>query len=209
MMIGVFLVLALLLYIDVLSSSLIILTMSAMWTVLLYKYMSLFKHSQWLYLIALLVSVATIIFSDAAIVSFIARGYVAYSIFVVVMMVGVLPNHWTVSRHIKKYRGVLSILGFILITPHAFLHVFGVLDGINLFGIAAYVLMVPLTIISFQFIKKEIPPKDWLTVQKAAYVIYASLFVHLLLVGEWFDKIIYAVLLVLYVNNKLYKEFHK
>jgi DMSO/TMAO reductase YedYZ heme-binding membrane subunit len=158
---------------------------------------------------AFLVSIASIVWFKEAIVTFIVRGYVGYSMFLVVMMVGVLPNKWTISRNIKKYRGVLSILGFVLITPHAFLHVFGFLDDVNLFGIIAYVLMVPLTIISFQIIKKEISPQDWLTVQKAAYIIYGALFLHLIVVADWFDKIIYAVLLVLYLNNKLYKEFRK
>ena len=125
------------------------------------------------------------------------------------MMVGVLPNKSELARKIKKVRGVLSIMSFILITPHAMLHIFQIYSGVNLFGIVSYALMLPLTIISFQIIRREMKPKDWITVQKGAYIIYIALFAHLLWVGLWPDKVIYAILFTLYVNNKLIKELKK
>ena len=69
--------------------------------------------------------------------------------------------------------------------------------------------MVPLTIISFQIIRREIDNKDWIMIQKAAYGIYLILFVHLLFVAEWENKVVYAVLFTLYLNNKLIKELKK
>jgi DMSO/TMAO reductase YedYZ heme-binding membrane subunit len=125
------------------------------------------------------------------------------------MFTGVLPEKWKITRLMIKTRGAFSIIGFILISPHAFLHLFNVFEGINLFGIIAYALMVPLTIISFKTIRREINPRDWKIIQKASYFIYFSLFLHLLLVGDWFDKIIYAIVLTLYINNKLIKEYKK
>ncbi|QMS84296.1 hypothetical protein [Candidatus Xianfuyuplasma coldseepsis] len=208
-MIGVILVLLMLLIVDVMSVSLNILAVAGMLTALLYKWPHLFQARILWYFLSLVLAVLAVIFHTEEWMDYVTRGYLPYAILFVVMMVGVLPNKWTVSRHIKKRRGTLSIMGFILISPHAVLHVFEVFDGINLFGIVAYVLMVPLTIISFQIIKREIKPKDWLLVQKAAYIIYLALFAHLLWVGEWFDKVIYGMLLILYVNNKLLKEFSK
>ena len=208
-MVGVVLLLIMLLVLDVVSTAYNILAIAGIVTVLSYKWNHIFKHAVLWYLVAFIVSILSILFYDHVVFEYIVRGYLGYGIFLVVMMVGVLPNKWTLSRNIKKVRGVLSILGFLFITPHAFLHVFAYLDGVNLFGIVAYVLMIPLTIVSFQLVKKELSAKDWNTIQKGAYIIYLALFVHLLMVGDWPDKIVYAVILTLYVNNKLIKEWRR
>jgi len=208
-MIGVLLLLMMVLVLDVLTTSLNLIAIAGIVTIMAYKWNRWF-HVAWVwYLGALGISVAALIWNESPYLAYVYRGYLGYGIFLVVMMVGVLPNRWILSRNIKKVRGNLSILGFILISPHALLHVLEVLDGINLFGIVAYVLMVPLTIVSFQFIKQDIKPKDWLTIQKAAYVIYIALFAHLIMVGDWVDKVVYAVLLTIYLNNKLLKEWKR
>jgi DMSO/TMAO reductase YedYZ heme-binding membrane subunit len=163
----------------------------------------------YLYPLGLILGVISVFFYKDFYLRYVLNGLIGYGFFLVVMMVGVLPNKWTLSRRIKKVRGNLSILGFILISPHALMHIFGVFGTIDLFGIAAYALMVPLTIISFKVIKREIKPADWLKIQKGAYGIYLLLFVHLLVVSSWENKIIYAVIVTIYINNKLIKEFRK
>lgn len=206
-MISIVLILAFLLYMDVLSTSLTILAIAGIITVIGYKWPFIFKHASIFYSLAVVLSVISVVFYTSDVVTYITRGFMGYALFFTVMMMGVLPNKWTITRQLKKNRGVFSIMGFILISPHAFLHVFGFFNSINLFGIVAYVLMIPLTIISFRIIRNEISPKDWFTIQKAAYAIYIVLFAHLLFVGNWEDKVVYAVLATLYVNNKLWKEF--
>jgi DMSO/TMAO reductase YedYZ heme-binding membrane subunit len=125
------------------------------------------------------------------------------------MFAGVFPKRFKITQLMIKYRGLLSIIGFILVTPHALLHLFEFLNGINLFGIAAYALMVPLTLISFQVVRREIKPKDWNTILKASYIIYTLLFLHVLWVAPYEDKLLYIVILTLYINNKLLLEFKK
>jgi len=208
-MIGVILVLVTLLVLGVLPNSLNVLVVSGIISVISYKYRDFFKKSVIFYVIALIVVGISVWFYQESWTYLITKGIIGYGFIVVVMFVGVLPNKWTLSRNIKKNRGTYSILGFILISPHAILRVFGVLGSVNIFGIAAYVIMIPLTIISFRVIRKEIDPKDWFMIQKAAYVIYGLLFIHLIVVAGYPDKIVYAVLLTLYVNNKLIKEFRK
>lgn len=208
-MIGVILILITMLVLGILPNSLNVLVVSGIITVISYKYRDFFKKSYIFYIIALIVVGISIIFYQEDWTYLVTKGIIGYGFIVVVMFVGILPNKWTVSRNIKMNRGIYSILGFIFISPHALLRVFGVIGSINLFGIAAYVLMIPLTIISFRIIRKEIEPKDWIAIQKAAYVIYGVLFVHLIFVAGYPDKIVYAVLLTLYVNNKLLKEFRK
>jgi len=206
-MIGVILVLMTLLVLGILPNSLNVLVVSGIISVLSYKYRDFFKKSYIFYVIALGIVGVSVVFYQESWTYLVIKGIIGYGFIVVVMFVGVLPNKWTLSRNIKLNRGIYSILGFILISPHALLRVFGVIGSVNIFGIAAYVIMIPLTIISFRIIRKEIEPKDWLNIQKAAYVIYGVLFIHLIFVAGYPDKIVYAVLLTLYVNNKLIKEF--
>ena len=204
-MIAIVLIMALLLYVGVLTDAFTILALSTISVVIVYKGKMLYKHAHYAYILATIVAVLAMIFYQSPYVSYIQRGFLGYSFFLIVMFVGVLPNHWTLTRNIKINRGVFSILGFILISPHAWLRILGIVSFVNLYGIIAYALMVPLTIISFRIIRKQIPPKDWFRVQKAAYAIYGLLFVHLWMVALWQDRVVYAVLAALYVNNRLSK----
>lgn len=208
-MISVVMILALLLWLGILSNAYEILAVSAIIVALLFKFNNMYKKAWIYYVLFFILGILTFVFYQSPIVNLMTSGVVGYGFFLVVMFVGVFPNKWGISRVVKKNRGVLSIIGFLAITPHAMLHVLGIYSTIDLFGIAAYVVMVPLTIISFRIIRKEINPKDWLMIQKGAYGIYLLLFVHLLIVAPWQNKIVYAVLLTLYVNNKLLKEFKR
>ncbi len=208
-MITVILVLLLLLITNVMTTSLNILAISGILIAIIYKWNKVFQKAIFWYILTSILAIVAVIFHDVNLAYYVTKGYISFALIWVVMMVGVLPNKSELARKIKRVRGVLSIMSFILITPHAMLHIFQIYSGVNLFGIVSYALMLPLTIISFQIIRKEMKPKDWITVQKGAYMIYIALFAHLLWVGLWPDKVVYAILLTLYVNNKLIKELKK
>lgn len=208
-MISTILILIALLALGYLSNAFSVLAIAFILVILSYRFPRFFRKEVVFYIGALIISTVGMVFYKESWTYYITKGIIGYGFLLVVMFVGVLPNRWTVSRNIKRYRGVFSIIGFILISPHALLRVFGLFGSINLFGIAAYVVMVPLTIISFKVIRREIDPKDWFTIQKAAYVVYLLLFVHLMVVAAWPDKVVYGMLLVLYINNKLIKEFKR
>lgn len=208
-MLGILLLLIAILVFDVLPNAYTILVISGLFTVVIYKFDILFKKSYILYIISLVLAVLSMVFYKEIYFRYILRGFFGYGAFLVVMMVGILPNKWGLSRKIKKYRGELSIVGFILIAPHALLRIFGVVSYVDIFGIVAFVIMIPLTVLSFKFVKRQVDPRDWLRILKGAYLVYFALFVHLLMVSAWENKIVYAVLLTLYVNNKLLKEFKK
>lgn len=208
-MISVALILFLTLISGVLSNSLSILAVSGIIVSLMVKFQNLLKRGYVFYIIFFILGIISFAFRDSLYVSLMSKGIIGYAFFLVVMFTGVFPNKWGLTRLLKKYRGELSVIGFISITPHALLHVFGLFDSIDLFGIASYVVMVPLTMISFKFVKREIELKDWLTIQKGAYLVYLLLFTHLMIVASWDNKVVYAVLLTLYINNKLVKEFKR
>jgi len=207
-MISAILILLLILISGVLNNALNIIVLGLFISAVIYKFPKVLNKTYIFYIVFFILGVASFVFYDISYFYLITHGIFGYSLFFVVMFVGVLPNRWEISRIIKKHRGTLSIIGFIIITPHVLLHLLGYLNGINFFGIAAYIIMVPLTLISFRFVKKEIAVKDWLNIQKAAYVIYVVLLIHLIVVSSVDNMIVYVILLTLYVNNKIYKE-HK
>lgn len=208
-MISAILILIAILIFNVLPNALNVLVISMIVTILSTRFSVIFKKPIILYVVALLITIASVVYYQLPYFRIVTGGLIGYGIFAVVMFVGILPNKWTVSRMIKKVRGELSILGFIFISSHAFLHIFGMFGTIDLFGIAAYVIMVPLTFVSFKIIKKNVSVKEWLTIQKGAYGIYVLLFVHLLVVSSWENKLVYAVLGTLYINNRILKEILK
>lgn len=208
-MASIIMVLIVLVAIGILPNSFNIIAVSGIIVILAYKFRNMFKKAHFFYILAVIISSLSLYFYDSVYTELIIKGIIGYSFLFIVMISGVLPKEWLLTRNLKRNRGMFSILSFILISPHAISHILGLVGGINLFGVAAYILMVPLTIISFQIIRKEIDNKDWLRIQRVAYIIYISLFIHLLLVAEWENKIVYAVLFTLYINNKLIKEFRK
>lgn len=208
-MISVIIILMFLIGINVLPNAYNILAISGILFALNFKYPKVFQKAGIWYVLFLALGGISIVFNDLVYFDVLNKGFIGYGFMIVVMFSGVLPNKWEFTRNLKRNRGVLSILSFITITPHIVLHLFQIYDGIDLFGVGAYIVMVPLTVISFKLVKAEIPVKDWLMIQKAAYGVYIILFVHLIVVSEYVNKIVYVVLLVLYINNKLYKEFKK
>ena len=172
--------------------------------IMAYSYNRQTKWDTITYIIASLVGVVAL-FVDIQIVE---SGTLGYGLLSVVMFTGVLPNGWTLTKKLRLYRSYYSILGVIFILPHAYINLF--LDQqINIFGIASMVIMLPLFITSFNLVKKEIKLEEWVKLQKAAYLVYGLLFIHLISVADWYGKIVYAVMMTLYINNKLLKEFRK
>lgn len=208
-MLSIIMVLVMLVVIGILPNSINIIAISGILILLGYKFRNMFKKAYIFYIIALVLSSVALFYYDSEYSELIIKGIIGYSFLFVVMISGVLPSKFLLTRNLKRNRGMFSILAFIFISPHAASHALGLVGGINLFGIIAYIIMIPLTIISFQIIRREIDNKDWMYIQKAAYIIYISLFVHLLLVADWENKVVYAVLFTLYLNNKLLKELKK
>ena len=208
-MFAILLIFIFILFTNAAPSSLNMLLYSFSFLILIYKSLFFFKNEVVLYVLSFIISVLSMIFYDLNIFSYLISGQIGLSLFLIVMFTGVFPIQWSLTKSLIKLRGTLSILGFILISSHALLHLFEIIGGINIFGIAAYALMIPLTIISFKTIRREINARDWKNIQKASYLIYLILFAHVISIASWFDIVIYAVLMTLYLNNKLYKEYKK
>lgn len=138
------------------------------------------------------------------------KGYVGFSFFYVVMIAGVLPTQWKLTKVLKAIRAPYSVVGFIVLLVHP-LHyaneVFSQTRDTPWFGLLALIVMIPLFVTSYMVIRKKMKPKSWKSLQKWAYLSYASMFVHLIIQASTTQNRIMALLLAMtYLILKLTKE---
>lgn len=124
-----------------------------------------------------------------------ARGGLAGGLFVLVMFAGAFPNGSVPSRKLMPIRGPLSILASILTLGHnaaygktyfallftdpAQLPLHQLLAAVC--SVVMLLIMLPLFVTSFQRVRKKMPPKRWKALQRLAYLFYALLCGHILL----------------------------
>jgi DMSO/TMAO reductase YedYZ heme-binding membrane subunit len=125
--------------------------------------------------------------------SVLQKGHVAFSLFAVVMYLGVLPKSSRLWRRPIAVRAELSILASILICAHsipyllnyfAMLPIFWSLKESVIFSLVLslfiLVLLVPLTATSFKAVRGRMNPGTWKRLQRFAYLFYALIYFHLI-----------------------------
>lgn len=140
----------------------------------------------------------------------IVQGFLGFTLFYIVMVAGSLKKTSKTRRKFIGIRKEYSILGFIFISPHALIYILEALDGViayEWFGIAAYIMMVPLFITSFTIYRKKMSSKNWLKLQSISYIIYILLCIHLILNYTLeINLIIYIIIFGFYFVNKTIYE---
>ena len=125
------------------------------------------------------------------------QGGLAGAFFIYVMYVGAMPKGSRYIRLILPIRGQLSIIACILTLGHNI--AYGKTYFVLLFTQAAnlrwnilaaavcslvmIMIMLPLFITSFLCVRKRMAPKKWKKLQRLAYVFYALLYIHILLLN--------------------------
>ncbi len=159
------------------------------------------KRAVLLYVLSILLGFLAYLLKSIGLVNVIYSGTIGFALFVVVMFgsdlrMGRLNQ---LAKKVMSIRGELSIIGFILITPHALDHLFFDLDVL---GLIAYVIMVPLFVTSFKLIRVEISPKDWKRLHKISYAAYLFIYVHIMWVSEPMNTYVYIAIATIYFYNK-------
>ncbi len=137
----------------------------------------------------------------------VSLGYIPFGTFLVVMYAGVLEKS-TIRKRLFMVRAELAVIGGILLIPHAFGFIEFLLDDYKgplmiffLFGILSVIILIPLWITSFTFVRKKMGYKNWKRLHQIAYVFYGSVLFHLILMKNermW----IYILILSVYVLLK-------
>ncbi len=139
------------------------------------------------------------------------KGFVGFAFFYVVMVTGALNPNWKLTKKLRSVRAPYSILGFVLLMSHPLNYVAEVLSkqrDIPYFGVAAFVIMIPLFITSYMAVRKKMKAQAWIKLQRWAYLSYALVLIHLVVNASSPQNRIVAILLFIpYIGLKVYKEF--
>ena len=161
------------------------------------------------------------------------RGALATALWVIVMFTGALPARNTLRKIWLPIRGQLSILAAILSLCHnaTFGRVYFVALVKNtaalsttqlmaaVLSVVLLVIMIPLTVMSFPQVRRRMNAKLWKNIQKAAYLFYAALYIHIMLimapmarmgiVSYQIDVCIYSLVFLAYFIARITKAMAK
>ncbi len=166
---------------------------------------SLKKYANIFYIGAAVISIAVFLleflpmhlFVKNNILGIFAKGSLGTAMFVVVMYTGALPKGNKLIAPLMKIRGELSITAAILVLCHNFTYgmtyfrmLFTKTSLLLATQLAAAVIslvliaiMIVLTVTSFPSVRKKMQAKKWKQLQRAAYVFYGLMYVHIMLIN--------------------------
>ncbi len=172
-------------------------------------------------------------FTDYVLAVF-TRGALGAAFWAVVMWAGALPNGSAPIKKLMPIRGELSIIAATLTFSHVV--TYGVQyitdivrdrtgsgDAFRDFVITSIVclimvlIMTPLTIMSFKAVRKKMPPKTWKKIQRTAYIFYALIYVHIMVLfvpkaqngrdGYFLSVIVYSAVFIGYAVMRIRKAY--
>lgn len=205
---------------------------------------SLKKHPLAFYLTAVLLTALTAFLSSINIqnlprfvnnyiINLFSRGVLATALWCVVMITGALPNGSAPMKKLMPIRGELSIFTAILTLGHNigygrtyFVMLFTDSEKLSrnqLFAsictIIMLAVMIPLTIMSFPKVRKKMDAKIWKKIQRSAYLFYALIYIHVMLLmipqakagreGYIFNIFIYSLVFFGYAFLRIRKSVLK
>lgn len=145
-----------------------------------------------------------------------SRGALATSLFIVVMGMGALPRGCAPLKRLMPIRAELSIMASLLILGHNI--AYGKTYFVRLFtdagrmaltqrlaaicSLIMIAIMLPLMITSFKPIRRKMKPKAWKRLQRTAYLFYALIYVHVMLLyvplAQSSQRFSYRINIILY-----------
>lgn len=156
------------------------------------------KHRKALYIGVWGLLVALLLLSSKPFTAPFTKGFIGFAFFYVVMITGALNPKWILTRKLKSVRAPYSILGFVLLLAHPLHYVAEILSGARefpIYGVMAFVVMIPLFITSYLAIRKRMKPATWFRLQKWAYLSYGLILIHLIVNASTLPNRIVAIML--------------
>jgi len=170
------------------------------------------KHSVILYVVALVLGTAAFFIGDKIkVTEMFLDGLIGFALLYIIMITGALKKKSTLSKKLMTVRKEYSILGFILLLPHTANYLVDWLNDLtnlgHLSGLVGFIIMIPLFYTSFTVIRKKYKYPVWKKLHRWSYLAYSLILVHLILVAEGRDLVIYIILFTPYIIMKLLKEY--
>lgn len=199
------------------------------------------KHPYVFYVIAVLLSVGSVavsalnmrdmpVFLNQYVIPLFTRGALATAFWCIVMWTGALPNGSAPIRKLMPIRGELSIFAAILTLGHNigfgqiyFVQLFTNAGSMSASHLTASILtiimlaiMLLLTVMSFPQVRRKMPAKLWKKLQRTAYLFYALIYTHVLVLyypmakagraGMLFNILVYSIVFIGYAVCRVRKQ---
>ncbi|MEC9484621.1 MAG: ferric reductase-like transmembrane domain-containing protein [Candidatus Izemoplasma sp.] len=166
------------------------------------------------YIIYSIAAVLILILIDSE-VNVLTLGYTGISFFIIVMYTGVLEKGY-ITKKLRQVRAEYAVLGTLSILPHALIYLEYILDDIGIlnislspiFGLIAMVIIVPLFITSFHFVRRKMTYVQWKRLHQLSYLFYGLLGLHLILIQNN-RQIYYIVIFLGYLILRLWAMVSK
>ena len=158
-----------------------------------------------------------------------SRGALGAAFWAVVMWAGALPNGSAPIKKLMPIRGELSITAAILTFSHIITYglqyISNLLKGrtgsdfvvTSIVCIIMVLIMTPLTVMSFKTIRRKINAKTWKKIQRFAYIFYALIYVHIIVLfvpkaqkgreGYFLSVIVYSLVFIGYAVMRIRKAY--
>ena len=158
-----------------------------------------------------------------------SRGALGTAFWAVVMWAGALPNGSAPIKKLMPIRGELSITAAILTFSHiityGMTYITNLIKGrtgsdfviTSIVCLAMVLIMTPLTVMSFKKIRKKMNAKTWKKIQRLAYIFYALIYVHILVLfvpkaqkgreGYFLSILVYSAVFVGYAVMRIRKYY--
>lgn len=160
---------------------------------------SIRKHHAFWYCSAFLISFASLFLPEATpfwlqgiITDYISRGTLATALFILVMYARILPTKSRFFRTLMSLRAPLAIMAAFMILLHNGTYFIQYHENARLRNIymstpeiiaagcttLMLLLLIPLTITSFTFVRKKMKGTTWKKLQRLSYLFYALIYIH-------------------------------
>ena len=188
------------------------------------------KHATLFYIATIIISVLSVLAPkkglpfviDYLVKNILARGTLAGALFILVMVASVCPAA-KLRGLLLRTRGEMAIIAALLTLIHnisygknyfvALFTKISDLDAPRIFAavlsLVMIVLLIPLTVTSFMFIRKKMNPKKWKSLQRLSYLFYGLLFIHISMIfsisiakghlSTLFDLSVYVIIYIAYL----------
>lgn len=153
------------------------------------------------------------------------KGILAAALWIIVAWTGALPNGSKPIKHIMPVRGELSIFAAIITLSHAVTYGISYLQRLSsgsttsdfmlsfIICLVLMIIMIPLTIMSFKTIRKKMNGKTWKNIQRFAYLFYALIYIHILVIymqkpssaENIFNLVVYSAVFFGYAVSRIRK----
>lgn len=170
-------------------------------------------------------------FLNTYIIGLFSRGALGTALWAVVMWIGAFPNGSKPIKALMPVRGELSIFAAILTLGHNigygktyFVRLFSDAGRMSqeqliasILTILLLLIMIPLTVMSFPQVRRKMNAKLWKKIQRAAYLFYALIYVHVMVLfvpmakmgreGYFFSVLVYSIVFLGYAVCRVRKWY--